>query len=173
MNTGGHVISGKEHVLAIEQVITPTDDARTLIGELDAELHSVYSAEQRHGLSIEQVFEPEVLFFVARLDGEAVGCGGVSFKDGLAEVKRMYVRPSVRGKSVARAILAHLEEQARARGITSVVLETGDAQHAAIRFYQRAGFRHCTAFGSYARMPPHAVERSVFFEKRIADIPIE
>ena len=53
------------------------------------------------------------------------------------------------------------------RGVTRIALETGDAQHAAIRFYERAGFTPCAAFGAYATLPPRAVERSVFFEKWI------
>jgi putative acetyltransferase len=153
--------------LVIEQVTSPTDEVRELIGELDAELNSVYSPEQRHGFNIAQLFEPGVSFFIARLDGQAAGCGGIAFKDGLAEVKRMYVRPGARGRKVADAILARVEDEARTRGMNRIVLETGDAQHAAIRFYQRAGFRRCTAFGSYARMPSDAIVRSVFFEKPI------
>ena len=43
-------------------------------------------------------------------------------------------------------------------------LETGERQHAAIRFYEKAGFHRCAAFGDYARMPPHAIATSVFFE---------
>ena len=87
------------------------------------------------------MFQPAVLFFIARLDGQPVGCGGVAFEAGFAEVKRMYVRPAARGRSVARTILARLEEEALARGVTRLVLETGDAQQAAIRFYEHAGFR--------------------------------
>ena len=79
----------------------------------------------------------------------------------------MYVRPSARGRGVARAILARLESEAAARGVARVTLETGDAQRAAIRFYECAGFTRCGAFGAYAAMPPGAVERSVFFEKGI------
>lgn len=154
-------------VLVIEHVESPTEDARVLIGELDAELGGAYAPEQRHGLSVAGVFRPGVLFFVARSGGEAVGCGGVAFEDGFAEVKRMYVRPRARGRGVAPAILARLEQEARARGVARLALETGDAQHAAIRFYERAGFTRCPAFGAYAAMPPGAVERSVFFKKRI------
>jgi putative acetyltransferase len=153
--------------LVIEHVQGPTDEARVLIGELDAELNSTYAPEQRHGLNISAVFQPGVLFFIARLDGEAVGCGGVRFGDGLAEVKRMYVRPPARGRDVAKGILARLEEEARRRDFDRVVLETGDAQRAAIRFYERAGFTRCGVFGAYATMPKRATERSVFFEKRI------
>lgn len=153
--------------VVIEQLSAPTDDARTLIEELDAELNGAYDPDQCHGLSIARVFQPGVAFFVARLDGEPVGCGGVAFDDGFAELKRMYVRPQVRGRNVAQTMLARLEDEARSRGVSRLVLETGDVQHAALRFYERAGFTRCSAFGAYTAMPPKAVERSVFLEKRI------
>jgi len=153
--------------LVLEHMEAPTDDARVLIDELDAELSGLYTPEQRHGLSIARVFQPSVLFFIARLDGEPVGCGGIAFEDGVAEVKRMYVRPQARGRNVGQAILTRLEEESRARDVSRLTLETGDAQHAAIRFYERAGFTRCAAFGVYATMPARAIERSVFFEKRI------
>jgi GNAT superfamily N-acetyltransferase len=76
-----------------------------LIGELNDVLRATYEAHQRHGLSIEQLFESNVRFFVARLDGLAVGCGGVAVFDDYAEVKRMYTRPPVRGRRVAKALL--------------------------------------------------------------------
>ena len=161
--------------VTLEHVATPTDDARTLIGELDAVLNAESPPEQRHGYSIERIFQPGVMFFIARLDGEAVGCGGVAFLkgagdgngDALAEVKRMYVRPAARGRDVARTILARLEDEARARGVGRLVLETGDNRHAAIRLYERNGFTRCGAFGAYAAMEPRAVKHCVFFEKWI------
>jgi len=153
--------------IELEHVQSATAGARVLIGELDAELAGPYSADQRHGLSVERIFQPKVMFFVARLDGVEVGCGGVAFDDGLAELKRMYVRPAARGRGVAAAIVARLEAEAQARGIDRIALATGDAQWAAIRFYERAGFTKCGAFGAYARMPAEAVGRSLFFEKRV------
>src|SRR5437588_7165541 len=83
--------------IALERVEAPSEEARALIAELDAELSADYPPEQRHGLSVERVFQPGVLFFVARLDGEAVGCGGIALEGDWAEVKRMYVRPAARG----------------------------------------------------------------------------
>ena len=153
--------------LVVEHVKEPTDDARVLIDELDAELSGPYAPEQRHGFNIARVFRPGVMFFIARFDGEPVGCGGVAFEDGFAEVKRMYVRPKARRRNVARTILARLEEESRVRGVARLTLETGDAQHAAISFYERAGFTRCVAFGDYTTMPARAIERSVFFEKKI------
>jgi putative acetyltransferase len=153
--------------LELERVGTPTDEARELIGELDAELAGPYAPEQRHGLRVERVFRPCVVFFVARLERRPVGCGGIVFEGGLAEVKRMYVRPHARGRGVARSILERLEEEARVRGEQRVVLETGDAQLAAVRLYERAGYTRCAAFGPYAAMLQRAIEHSVFFEKRL------
>ena len=154
--------------LVLELVESPTDDARALIEALEAELSGPYSGEQRHGYSVARVFQPNVVFFVARVDGQAVGCGGIAFEDGLAEIKRMYVRPDRRGAGIGRAILGRLEEEARARGMDRLVLETGDVLHPAIRLYERFGFVRCAAFGPYASMRPHAVARSVFMEKRLA-----
>ncbi len=153
--------------IRLEHVKSPTADARALVAELDAELNGVYSPEQAHGYSVERIFQPHILFFVARLDGEAVGCGGIAFEDGFAEVKRMYVRPAARGKQVAQAILARLESEASAHGVKRLTLETGDVRHAAMRLYERAGFTRCDAFGAYLRMPKSSIERSVFYEKRL------
>ena len=156
--------------LIVEHVKTPTDDARTLIGELDAVLHADSPPENRHGYSVERVFQPDVLFFIARMDGEPVGCGAIAIAiaDGYAEVKRMYVRPHARGKNVAHAVLDRLEVEAGARGIKRLLLETGDNRDAAIRFYERAGFSRCEPFGPYLAMRPSAIAHSVFFEKHIA-----
>ena len=153
--------------LIVEHVTTPTDDARTLIGELDAVLHADSPPENRHGYSVERVFQPDVLFFIARMDGESVGCGAIAMADGYAEVKRMYVRPHARGKNVAQAVLDRLEVEARERGMKRLLLETGDNRGAAIRFYERNGFTRCSAFGPYLAMRRSAIAHSVFFEKRI------
>src|SRR5438094_7416875 len=102
--------------IVIEQLTGPTSDARDLIAELDAVLGAVYEPEQQHGLSIEQVFEPNLRFFAAFLDGRAVGCGAVALCDGYAEVKRMYTREAARGRGVGKALHARIEREARAAG---------------------------------------------------------
>ena len=151
----------------IEQVTTATRDVRELIGELDQVLAAEYLPEQRHGLPLQALFQPYIRFFVARLNGAAVGCGGVGLFDDFAEVKRMYVRETVRGGGVAQALLARIETEARAAGFAVLRLETGERQVAALRFYARAGFTPCAVFGDYAAMQPPAIATSVFMEKRL------
>ena len=102
--------------VAIERVLSPAPEAAALVGELDALLGAVYEPHQRHGMSIEQVFEPHVRFFIARIGREAVGCGAVALFDGYAEVKRMYTREAVRSRGVGKALLARLEAEARRAG---------------------------------------------------------
>jgi len=154
--------------MVIERAHTATDDVRVLIGELDAELAGSYAPEQRHGLSIDAIFKPPVRFFVARLDGEAVGCGGVACFEDFAEIKRMYVRASARGAGVADAIIERLEQEAHEAGLRLVRLETGVYQPAAIGFYRRRGFMPCRAFEPYASLPPSAIKTSYFMEKQLA-----
>lgn len=62
---------------------------------------------------------------MARLDGIAVGCGGVAMFDDYAEVKRMYTRPVARGRGVAKALLHRIEHEARKAGKSVLSLETG------------------------------------------------
>ena len=156
---------GHRDELQIEAALTATDEVRALIGELEAVLAAEYPPEQRHGLSLDAIFQPHVRFFVARLHGVAAGCGGVALFPDFAEVKRMYVRDSARGQGVADAILARIEAEVRSAGHSVLRLETGVRQAAAMRFYARAGFRECPAFGEYRLMPLHSIATSVFFEK--------
>ena len=85
--------------LTIALAAAPTADVAALIGELNDELGALYTPEQRHGLALDAIFQPHIRFFLAWRDGRAVGCGGVAFLDGFAELKRMYVRPEMRGQA--------------------------------------------------------------------------
>jgi putative acetyltransferase len=154
---------------ALETQLVPvaTDDVRTLIGELNDELSGLYTAEQRHGLALDAIFQPHIRFFVARCDGKAVGCGGVALFDDFAELKRMYVRPAWRGQGVADAVMTRLVKETAGSGRSLLRLETGSASLAAIRFYGRLGFRTCDAFAPYATMPPASIITSVFMEKHV------
>jgi putative acetyltransferase len=154
-------------VTVIERVHAPSDDVRGLIDELDAELAGTYLPEQRHGLTLDAIFKPPVRFFVALLDGKAVGCGGVACFDEFAEIKRMYVRASARGDGVADVIIERLEDEARTAGLRVVRLETGVHQPAAIGFYRRHGFMPCRAFEPYASLPATAIKTSYFMEKQL------
>ena len=151
--------------ITIERLSGPTPDARALIAELDEVLGALYEPEQRHGLSIEQVFQPNVRFFMAQIGDAAVGCGALALFDDYAEVKRMYTREAARGRGIGKALLGRLETEARNVGKPMLRLETGTLQAAAIGLYERCGFRAGEPFGHYAELPPNRIATSLFYEK--------
>ena len=151
--------------VTIERVKAATPEIVTLLDALNKALAQGYSSEQRHALSIEQLFQPNIRFFVARVNSKAVACGGVGFYEGYAELKRMYSTPEVRGRGVAKALLIRLEAEAQEGGAGLVRIETGIHQHEALRFYEAAGYRQRGPFGPYADMSASAIETSLFYEK--------
>ncbi len=93
-------------------------------------------------------------FLVGYLGDVPVGCGGVRLlADGAAEIKRMYVAPTVRGRGIARALLAALEEAARAAGAEQVQLETGSLQPEAMALYASSGYEPIPPYGHYRCAP--------------------
>jgi GNAT superfamily N-acetyltransferase len=69
--------------------------------------------------------------------------------DGDAELKRMFVIEQMRGRGLARRVLAALEKDARAAGRTRMVLETGTKQPEAVALYTSSGYEPCGKFGYY------------------------
>ncbi|GAA5135091.1 GNAT family N-acetyltransferase [Pseudonocardia adelaidensis] len=143
---------------------TPFDhpDALRLIAELQQVYRERYGGEDATEVDPREFDAPGGFFVVGYADGEPVACGGwrerraaqgAALRDGDAEVKRMYVAASHRGKGYARAVLAELERTAHAAGLRRIVLETGTAQPEAIGLYTGAGYGPMPAFGAYADSP--------------------
>lgn len=140
------------------------DEVRALIAELNATLLELTPPEFCFHMTAEQMAGPDTTVFIARENGEAVACGALKRHDGkIGEVKRMYTRPSHRGRKIGAEIVARVESVARSEGIERLVLETGDRHPAAWAVYERAGFTRCGPVLDY----PDS-QWSVFYEKKIA-----
>jgi GNAT superfamily N-acetyltransferase len=100
-------------------------------------------------------FAPPLGIFVLGWDGDQpVACGGVRLiTPDLGELKRMYVAPAARRRGIARALLAHLEEEARTLGATRLRLEVGIRQPEALTLYPSAAYLPVEPFGHYAADP--------------------
>ena len=139
------------------------DDVMRLLAALDAYLESLYPPESNHILDVDTLCAPDIRFFVARREGEAVGCGALRIDStGYGEVKRMFVHPEARGQKLGRAILERIEDEASREGLQWMRLETGIDQAAALALYRRAGYAEREPFGEYKHDP-----LSHFFEKNI------
>jgi GNAT superfamily N-acetyltransferase len=148
--------------------LRPTPFDHPLALEMIDELQRFY--QQRYGdegdttpVSTTEFAPPRGHFVIGWSDGEPVACGGWRARDGDddepalrpgdAELKRMYVRESHRGRGYARALLAELERTAAAAGRLRCVLETGTAQPEAIALYTSAGYEPMPNFGTYRDYP--------------------
>ena len=153
--------------MAVEIAIeTPLqDDVRTMVAALNDYLIPLTPREFQFQLTVEQMAEPAVTLFVARDAGRPIGIGALKdHGDGIGEVKRMFTLPEVRGQRVGATLLRHIENLARDKAITRLVLETGEGAgfEPAYRVYERSGFTQCGVVLDY---PDSRFSR--FYDKKL------
>ncbi|WP_395690417.1 GNAT family N-acetyltransferase [Nocardioides sp.] len=133
-----------------------TEDVRALLGQHLALMASLSPPEEVHALDVAALAGPSVTFVTYRAGGDLLGVGALKdLGGGHGELKSMHTAAAARGRGVATAVLEHLVEVARARGLDRLSLETGSpAAFAPARaFYARHGFVECGPFGEYAESP--------------------
>ena len=142
-----------------------TADARlclsTYFRELEARFETGFDAGADDSARVEDMAPPSGLFVIARLDGDAVGCGGFKRVDkATGEIKRVWTAPSARGLGVARRMLRALEAAAREAGVKTLRLDTNRALTEAHALYRSEGYLEIARFNdnSYAHH---------WFEKRL------
>ncbi len=80
-------------------------------------------------------------FWIAERDGELVGMYGLErLREGVVELRRMYVDPDIRRQGLARRMLTHAETVAAEAGYRRMELSTSELQEAALGLYRRSGF---------------------------------
>lgn len=137
-------------------------DFQALITELDAYL-KITDGEDHEFYNQFNSLKKINNVVVAFQNEQAIGCGAFrKFDANTVEIKRMYVKVTYRGSGVANTVLSSLEEWASEEGFTKCVLETGNRQIDAIKFYKKSGYRSITNYGQYAQM-----EDSNCFEKLV------
>jgi len=107
----------------------------------------------------EELVPPAGWFLMARLDGAPVGCGALKIKDGIGEIKRMWVSREARGLGIAQRLLEALEARAQAAGVDTLRLDTHRSLTEARALYLRNGYAEIAAYNSN----PYA---GYWFEKR-------
>jgi DNA-binding MarR family transcriptional regulator/GNAT superfamily N-acetyltransferase len=116
---------------------------RAYVAELAARFDGGFDPARSISADDEELTPPAGLLLVARLHGDPVGCGALKLRPTVAEVKRMWVAPAVRGLGLGRRLLAELEGRAGARTLR---LETNRALGEAVALYRSAGFREVAPF---------------------------
>ena len=134
-------------------VPTPTIDDESIDSHGASSLYhaAIDELERRYGgvddgpvMVADELRPPRGLFLVARVESDLAG--GVGLRpigvatEHLGEVKRLWVRPDLRRRGIAEALMAKVLERARGLGYARLYLETGFAQPEALAFYEKIGW---------------------------------
>jgi putative acetyltransferase len=86
------------------------------------------------------------IYYVAELDGEVVGGGGIFPSPGLAgdtcELVKMYLYPKVRGIGLGKLIIEKCIAFAKGEGYDQIYLETMPELKRALKVYEKFGFQY-------------------------------
>ena len=86
----------------------------------------------------------------AKRGDHLLGCIALkALEPGVAEIKRLFVRPQARGTGVAKALVAEVLKLAQDRGYREVKLDTLAEMTPAIALYKSFGFAPIPPYGSH------------------------
>lgn len=122
----------------------------------DVEIDTAIAEDSNDGLH-----PPKGVFLLARTGAEPSGCVGFrELRPGVAEIKRMYVKPEVRGLGLGGRLLATAEQHARDLDFQSIRLDTRHDLVEARTLYAKHGFHEIPAYNNN----PYAQH---WFEKKL------
>ena len=143
---------------------TTSDDPafRQLVSELDHDL-AIRNGETNAFFAQYNTIDL-IRHVVIAFDGnEPAGCGAMKEYDAQTmEIKRMFVRPALRGKGIARKVLEELHQWAASLGYTRCILETGQQMPEAIALYTKSQYRVIPNYGQY-----EGIASSICFERKL------
>jgi putative acetyltransferase len=97
--------------------------------------------------------------FLARRDGEIVGCGAYHRRsDEFCEMKRLFVPDRFRGLGIGHKLSAAIIASARDDHFKVMRLDTAAQMSEAVALYEAIGFKRCAPYNEYPeRLMPHMV----------------
>jgi putative acetyltransferase len=145
-------------MLVISQVSAPSEiqDVQGLLREYTAWAFTL-AADSDGSLTFEG-FEQELAtlpgiyapptgcLLLAREDRQPAGCVALRVRGAaIGELKRLYVRPTFRGREIGRQLVAAVIGQARTSGYRRLILDSHISMTNAHEIYRAAGFRKASA----------------------------
>ena len=137
--------------------LTPDDpDVINVFSDIDRLINSLYPVATAQSLSVNQLGQPNVYAIGLKNEEGIIACGAIVMQfdtQPYGEIRRLYVKPSYRGKGLSRRIMQILLHHAGEEEIPIIKLETGPKQIQSIHLYENLGFVQCEPFGEYKANP--------------------
>ena len=164
-------------LLETETKSAPTIDIRSLRPGQDGTAFRTLNEEWIKGLFTLEPHDTKVLsdpegqvlaggghiFFVYR-DETPVGCVAlIAMGDGLYELSKMAVSPTMRGQGIGRRLLEHAVAEARRIGANALYLGSSTKLANAVHLYESIGFKHVPP----ETLPPAPYSRANVYMKMI------
>lgn len=133
--------------LRIVQLQHASDDALDLLAEY---YEAVQVVVRDPPGALEKIIQTEDSgVWMAYLGGDPIGCvvlRPLTSIPSAGECKRLYVKPSARGRGIAGALMDALEHYARGQGLAWIYLDSHDGLTAAIALYRQRGYLACDRY---------------------------
>jgi ribosomal protein S18 acetylase RimI-like enzyme len=131
-------------------------------GSLNFDLAYQDFKKELHNINRQYKSPDGALLLCFTADANAVGCAGVrKFEAGVAELKRLYVKPAYRSLKIGKQLLEAAISTARQLNYTCIRLDTVPGQAKAQELYRRLGFYEIPSY----RYSP--IAGTLFFEKKL------
>src|SRR5215470_14184293 len=140
-------VSSPDDIAAVQQLITEytTWALNMLVG--DSQRPPTFEGVEEEIAALPGIFAPPAgRLLLARHAGQPAGC--IALKPhpaGVAELKRLYVRPGFRGLALGRQLVGSIIEAAREIGYRRMILDSHKSMTRAHALYREAGFRDVPA----------------------------
>ncbi len=150
-------------MVSIKRADSSHIDFQKLIRELDLDLEIYYKEETSFYGELNAIDKIKYTVIVYDEEQNPVGCGGIKeYSPKAVEIKRMYIKPTYRGKGIATLVLNELEKWAIELNFKKCILETLKDKPYAIGFYKKNNYKTIPNFGEYIK-----AENSICFEKEL------
>lgn len=126
----------------------------------DRDLNEAIALLERNDLPTADLHAEEVRLFLARVDGEVVGVGGLEVYESAALLRSLVVVSSARGEGYGTSLTRALEDRAASLGATEVYLLTTDAGE----FFGDLGYREIGR-----EEPPRSIRNTAQFSTLCPD----
>jgi GNAT superfamily N-acetyltransferase len=116
---------------------------------------------------IDEYYPPRGRLLLAKVDGATAGCTCMqTLGEGVAELKRTYVRPAYRGRGIGRALVQAIIDDLGAAGYTTLRLDSANFMQDAHRLYRALGVQEREAYPE-SEIPPEFHANWTFIERKL------